>query len=115
MPRAKGGPKRARKRKKILKITKGQRGSRRKLYTEAKQAADRSLAFAFTGRKIKKRDYRKLWIVRINAAARLCGTTYSRLMNGLKTAKIEIDRKILADLAINDPKGFENIVKQAVK
>ncbi len=106
MPRAKRGNKRLEKRKKILKLAKGYRGTKSKLYRSAKESVERGLNFAYTGRKLKKRDFRSLWIVRIGAAARLNGLNYSQFMHGLKVAGIELDRKVLADLAANSPDAF---------
>ena len=100
MPRAKRGNKRLERRKKILKLAKGYRGTKSKLYRSAKESVERALNFAYTGRKLKKRDFRKLWIVRINAACRLNEMKYSQFMYGLKLAGIELDRKVLADLAV---------------
>jgi len=113
MPRAKRGNKRLEKRKKILALAKGYRGTKSKLYRSAKESVERGLNFAYTGRKLKKRDFRKLWIVRINAAARQFGLSYSRLINGLLKAEVEIDRKMLADLAVHDAAAFGAIAAQA--
>src|SRR5882757_5130310 len=113
MPRAKRGNKRLEKRKKILKLAKGYRGTKSKLYRSAKESVERGLNFAYTGRKLKKRDFRSLWIVRIGAAARINGINYSQLMHGLKVAGIELDRKILADLAVHQPETFAEVVVQA--
>src|ERR1700736_3473403 len=113
MPRAKRGNKRLERRKKILKLAKGYRGTKSKLYRSAKESVERGLNFAYTGRKLKKRDFRSLWIVRIGAAARLNGLNYSQLMHGLKGAGIELDRKILADLAVHQPETFTEVVAQA--
>lgn len=113
MPRAKRGNKRLEKRKKILKLAKGYRGTKSKLYRSAKESVERGLNFAYTGRKLKKRDFRSLWIVRIGAAARLNGINYSQLMHGLKLAGIELDRKVLADLAVHHPESFSEVVVQA--
>lgn len=113
MPRAKRGNKRLERRKKILKLAKGYRGTKSKLFRSAKESVERSLNFAYTGRKLKKRDFRSLWIVRIGAAARLNGLNYSRLMHGLKLAGIELDRKVLADLAANQPDAFSEVAKKA--
>ncbi len=113
MPRAKRGNKRLERRKKILKLAKGYRGTKSKLYRSAKESVERGLNFAYTGRKLKKRDFRSLWIVRIGAAARLNGLNYSQLMHGLKLAEIELDRKVLADLAVNQPDAFKEVVVQA--
>ncbi|HBB89815.1 MAG TPA: 50S ribosomal protein L20 [Blastocatellia bacterium] len=113
MPRAKRGNKRLERRKKILKLAKGYRGTKSKLYRSAKESVERGLNFAYTGRKLKKRDFRSLWIVRIGAAARLNGMNYSQLMHGLKLAEIELDRKVLADLAVNQPEAFTEVTVQA--
>jgi large subunit ribosomal protein L20 len=113
MPRAKRGNKRTERRKKILKLAKGYRGTKSKLYRSAKESVERGLNFAYTGRKLKKRDFRSLWIVRIGAAARLNGLNYSQFMHGLKVAGIELDRKVLADLAVNDATGFAALAGQA--
>jgi large subunit ribosomal protein L20 len=113
MPRAKRGNKRLERRKKILKLAKGYRGTKSKLYRSAKESVERGLNFAYTGRKLKKRDFRSLWIVRIGAAARLNGLNYSQLMHGLKLAEIELDRKVLADLAVNQPEAFKEVALQA--
>jgi large subunit ribosomal protein L20 len=100
-------------RKKILKLAKGFWGKRKNVWTIAKNHIEKGLLHAYVGRKLKKREYRSLWIVRINAAARLNGTTYSKLINALKKASININRKILADFAMNQPEVFAAIVKQA--
>jgi large subunit ribosomal protein L20 len=113
MPRAKRGNKRTERRKKILKLAKGYRGTKSKLYRSAKESVERGLTFAYTGRKLKKRDFRSLWIVRIGAAARLNGLNYSQFMHGLKSAGIELDRKALADLAVNQPDAFMILAGQA--
>jgi len=113
MPRAKRGNKRLERRKKILKLAKGYRGTKSKLYRSAKESVERGLNFAYTGRKLKKRDFRSLWIVRIGAAARLNGLNYSQLMHGLKLAGVELDRKVLADLAVNQPDAFKEVSVQA--
>src|SRR2546423_64182 len=112
MPRAKRGNKRLERRKKLLKLAKGYRGTKSKLYRSAKESVERGLNFAYTGRKLKKRDFRSLWIVRIGAAARLNGLNYSQFMHGLKVAGIELDRKILADLAANSPDAFTALAGQ---
>jgi large subunit ribosomal protein L20 len=112
MPRAKRGNKRLERRKKILKLAKGYRGTKSKLYRSAKESVERGLVFAYTGRKLKKRDFRSLWIVRIGAAARLNGLNYSQFMHGLKVAGIEMDRKVLADLAANQPEAFSALATQ---
>lgn len=113
MPRAKRGNKRLERRKKILKLAKGYRGTKSKLYRSAKESVERGLNFAYTGRKLKKRDFRSLWIVRIGAGARLNGLNYSQFMHGLKLAGIELDRKILADLAAKQPAAFAELAAQA--
>jgi large subunit ribosomal protein L20 len=113
MPRAKRGNKRLERRKKILKLAKGYRGTKSKLYRSAKESVERSLNFAYTGRRLKKRDFRSLWIVRIGAAARLNGLNYSQFMHGLKLAGIELDRKVLADLAVHEPEAFAAVAAQA--
>jgi large subunit ribosomal protein L20 len=113
MPRVKRGTKRRDRRKKILEQASGYFLTKSKLYQAAQEAVQRGLKFAFVGRKQKKRQYRSLWIVRINAAAKLNGISYSQLIHGLKTAGIELDRKILADIAVNDPAGFTSLVSQA--
>ncbi|HVO61347.1 MAG TPA: 50S ribosomal protein L20 [Terriglobales bacterium] len=113
MPRVKRGTKRRAKRKKILDRASGYFLTKSKLYRSAKEAVERGLKFAYAGRKQKKRQYRSLWIVRIGAAAKLNGLSYSKFISGLKKAGIELDRKILADLAVNDPAGFTALCKQA--
>ena len=115
MARVKGGPQGYRRHKKVLKLTKGQKGSKHLLYRRANEAMLKSLWYSFRDRRVRKRDLRKLWIARINAAARLNGTTYSRLVHGMKKAKIEINRKMLADLAVRDPGAFAAVVAQANK
>jgi len=109
MPRVKRGFKARQRRNKVLKLAKGYRGARSKLFRSATEAVDRALNYAFRDRRVKKRDFRTLWIARINAASRLNGLSYSKLIFGLKTAKVELDRKVLADLAVSDPKGFAEI------
>jgi large subunit ribosomal protein L20 len=113
MPRAKGGPKTRQRRKKVLKLAKGYVGGRRRLYRTAVDAVHRALVYAYRDRRLRKRDFRRLWISRINAAARLQGISYSRLMDALKKAHVELDRKILADLAVTDPGAFSKIVEMA--
>jgi large subunit ribosomal protein L20 len=115
MPRAKRGNKRLDKRKKLEKLSSGYRGTKSKLYRSMKESVERGLKFAYVGRKIKKRDYRSLWIIRIGAAARLNGLNYSQFMHGLKVAGINLDRKILADLAVNQPKAFAELAGSAKK
>ncbi len=112
MPRAKRGNKRTEKRKKILKLAKGYRGTKSKLYRSASESVDRALNFAYTGRKLKKRDFRSLWIVRIGAAARLHDLNYSQFMHGLKLAGIELDRKVLAALAADEAEAFGELAGQ---
>ena len=106
MPRVKGGYKARRKHKKVLKLAKGYRGGRSKLYRSAAETVSRALNYAYRDRKVRKRDFRRLWIVRINAAARQHGLSYSRFIAGLTKAGVEVNRKILADLAVNDPAAF---------
>lgn len=113
MPRTKGGPKTRHRRKRILKLAKGYWGARRKLFAVAKETVDRALAYAFAGRKQKKRQFRSLWIVRINAALRPLGISYSRFINGLKKASVDLDRRVLADLALHDPAAFQAVVSVA--
>lgn len=113
MPRTKGGYKTRQRRNRVLKRSKGFWGARRKLYAVAKETVDRAMAFAFVGRKQKKRSYRRLWVTRINAAARPHDMSYSRLVNGLKRANVELDRKVLADLAVNDPQAFAAVAAVA--
>jgi large subunit ribosomal protein L20 len=113
MPRVKRGNKRRLKRKKILRRAKGYYLAKSKLYRTAKEQVERSGNFAFRDRRAKKRDFRRLWIVRINAAARLHSMSYSGLMHGLKLAGVELDRKVLADLAVSDPKTFGRVVDTA--
>jgi large subunit ribosomal protein L20 len=113
MPRAKGGVVLRRRHNKILKLTKGQRMSRHLLWRRANEAMLKSLFYATRDRRTKKRNMRGLWITRINAAARLNGITYSRLQHAMKTANIELDRKVLADLAVRDPQAFARVVEVA--
>ncbi|NLY17458.1 MAG: 50S ribosomal protein L20 [Clostridiaceae bacterium] len=98
--------------KKVLKLAKGYFGAKSKSYRIANQAVMKSLVYAYRDRRAKKRDFRKLWITRINAAARMNGLTYSRFMNGLKKAGIELNRKVLADMAVNDAAGFASLVEK---
>lgn len=109
MSRVRRGFKARRRRNKVLKLAKGYRGARSKLFRSATEAVDRALNYAFRDRRVKKRDFRSLWITRINAASRLSGLSYSKFIFGLKKAKVEIDRKVLADIAVSDPKGFMEI------
>jgi large subunit ribosomal protein L20 len=113
MARIKSGPYGWRRHKKVLKITKGQRGTRHFLFRRANEAMLKSLWYAYRDRRTRKRDLRRLWIARINAAARLNGTTYSRLVAALKKANISINRKMLADLAVHDPQAFAAVVASA--
>jgi len=115
MARVKSGPHGYRRHKKVLKLTKGQKGSKHLLYRRANEAMLKSLWYSFRDRRVRKRDLRKLWIARINAAARLNGTTYSRLVHGMKMANIGINRKMLADMAVRDPQAFAAVVAQANK
>ncbi len=111
--RVKRGFKARRRRNKVLKLARGFRGGRSKLYRTAADAVDKALMYAYRDRRVRKRDFRRLWIVRINAASRMNGLSYSRLMNGLKLAGSELDRKVLADLAISDPAAFSQLASQA--
>ena len=113
MPRVKRGTVRRAKRKKLLKRAKGFYATKSKLYQAAQEAVDKALNYAYSGRRRKKRDFRRLWVVRINAAARLNGLTYGQLINGLKRAGVELDRKSLADLAVNHPAAFTRVAEQA--
>ena len=109
MPRVRRGSKARHRRKKVLKAAKGYRGGQSNLFKTASISVDRARMFAYRDRRARKRDFRKLWIIRINAAARENGLTYSRLMGGLHKAGIEIDRKILAEMAVNDPAVFSQV------
>ncbi len=113
MPRVKGGTVARKRRKKVLKLAKGYFGSKHLLYKTAHEQVMKSLAYAYRDRKKRKSNFRKLWITRINAAARMNGLSYSRLMNGLKHAGIEVNRKMLADIAVNDATGFTQLCEQA--
>jgi len=113
MPRVKRGVRAKRRRKKILKMAKGYQGGRSKLYRSAKEAVDRALNYAYRDRRTRKRDFRSLWISRINAAARLNDLTYSQFIKGLKRAEVIIDRKLLAELAVSDPHAFSKIANVA--
>lgn len=115
MPRAKGGFKTRRRRKRILNMTKGYYGAKSRLYRIATEAVDKALTYAYKDRKLKKRDFRSLWIIRINAALRALGLTYSQFMNKLKNMDIALNRKALADMAYNDPKAFSNLVEMVKK
>jgi large subunit ribosomal protein L20 len=111
MPRVTRGFKARRRRKKILKLASGFIGARNRLYRSATEAVDRALSYAYRDRRQKKRDFRKLWIVRIGAGAKENGLTYSRLMGGLKKANVELDRKVLANLAVLDPAAFSRVAQ----
>ena len=113
MARIKGGLNAKKKHNRVLKLAKGYRGARSNQYRVAKQSVMRALASAYAGRKEKKRQYRQLWIARINAAARMNGLSYSKFMYGLKQADIDLNRKVLADLAVNDAEGFAELAKIA--
>ncbi len=113
MARIKGGMNARRKHNRVLKLAKGYRGARSKQYRIAKQAVMRALTSSYAGRKQRKRDFRKLWITRINAAARLNGLSYSRFMHGLKLAEVDINRKMLAEMAVNDAEGFKELAELA--
>lgn len=113
MSRVKRGTVRRAKRRRILARAKGYYQTKSKLYRAAKEAVDKALAYAYVGRKLRKRDFRRLWIVRINAAARAHGTTYRELMHGLTAAGVALDRKMLADLAVNEPAAFAALVEKA--
>lgn len=115
MARVKNGPHGRRRHKKILKLTKGQYGSKSKLFRRANEAMLKSLWYSYRDRRVRRRDLRKLWIARINAAARLNGTTYSKLIHALKTSEIEINRKMLADMAVRDPQAFAAVVAKATE
>jgi large subunit ribosomal protein L20 len=113
MPRVKSHVARLKRKKKIMQAAKGARGGRSKLYKSAKERVERGLAYAYRDRRAKKRDFRRLWIVRINAAARMHDLTYSSFMAGLKRAGVEINRKFLADLAVRDPSAFSQLAEVA--
>ena len=113
MPRVKRGTKGRKRHKKLLALAKGNVGGRRKGYRQARSTVEKGLTYAYRDRKVRKRDFRGLWIVRINAAARLHGLSYSRLMNGLKLAGVDLDRKVLADLAVRDPSAFADLARIA--
>jgi large subunit ribosomal protein L20 len=113
--RVKRGVHAKKKHKKILELAKGYRGAKSKTFRAAKEQVMKSLTYAYRDRKVRKRDFRKLWIVRINAAARQNGLSYSRLVSGLKMANVEIDRKILSDMAISDPEAFAKLAEIAKK
>ncbi|UCD31204.1 MAG: 50S ribosomal protein L20 [Desulfobacterales bacterium] len=113
--RVKRGFKARRRRKKVLKLAKGYRGGRSKLFRTATDAVDKALMYAYRDRKARKRDFRKLWISRINAAARMNNLSYNKFIHGLKLAGVELDRKVLAELAISDPPAFAKIADLALK
>jgi len=113
MPRVKRGTKARQRRKKTLKLAKGYTGGRRRQYRQARETVERGLVYAYRDRRVKKREFRKLWIERINAAARLNGLSYSRLIDGLARAGVAVDRKILADLAVRDPQAFGQVAATA--
>ena len=113
MARIKGAVNAHKKRRKIFKLAKGYWGAKSRQYRAASEQVRRSLRYAYTGRKLRKRDFRRLWIVRINAAARLSGMSYSTFINGLKKANVNVNRKMLADMAVNDAAGFAQLVELA--
>ncbi|MFH1728304.1 MAG: 50S ribosomal protein L20 [Pseudomonadota bacterium] len=113
MPRAKGGFSTRRRRKKILKLAKGNQGARSKLFKSAKEAVHRALAYAYRDRRNRKREFRNLWVIRIGAAAKECGISYSRLIHALKLSNITMNRKNLAAIAVSDKEGFAKIVETA--
>lgn len=115
MPRVKGGIVTRKRRKKVLKLAKGHYGSKHRLYKVANQSVMKAGMYAYRDRRNKKRDFRKLWITRINAAARMNGLSYSRLMHGLKVANIDVNRKMLADLAVTDAQAFAQLAETAKK
>ncbi len=113
--RVKRGFKARRRRKKVLKLAKGFRGGRSKLYRTAADAVDKALMYAYRDRKARKRDFRRLWIARINAGARMNDMSYSKFIHGLKSANVDLDRKVLAELAVSDPQGFSQIARMAAQ
>ncbi|GKX30879.1 50S ribosomal protein L20 [Vallitalea longa] len=113
MARIKGALHTRKRRKRVLKLAKGYRGAKSKQFRTAKQAVMKSGVYSYTGRKLKKRDFRRLWIARINAATRVHGLSYSKFMYGLKLADVNINRKMLAEMAVNDSEGFANLVETA--
>lgn len=115
MARIKGGLNAKKRHNRVLKLAKGYRGARSKQYRVAKQSVMRALASSYAGRKERKRQFRRLWIARINAAARLNGLSYSRMMHGLKVAGVDINRKMLAEMAVNDAEGFKTLAELAKK
>lgn len=115
MPRSSNNVASRRRRKRILEQAKGYWGARSKVYSVAKNAVEKALQYQYRDRRVRKREFRKLWIARINAAARINGTTYSKLMGAMKSQEMEINRKVLADLAVHDPKAFAAVVETAQK
>jgi large subunit ribosomal protein L20 len=115
VPRVKRGTKRHDRRKKILKLAKGYYLNKSKLYRAAKESVEKALGYAYRDRKVRKREFRKLWIIRIGAAARQNGINYNQLMHGLKVAGVDLDRKILADIALQDPAAFSRLAETAKK
>lgn len=113
--RVKRGFKARRRRKKVLKLAKGYRGGHSKLFRTAKNTVDKALMYAYRDRRQRKRDFRKLWIVRINAAVRMNNMSYSKFIHGLKKAGVELDRKVLAELAVSDPAGFSKVAEMAAE
>jgi large subunit ribosomal protein L20 len=113
LTRVKGGPRARRRHKKVLKLTKGQRGTKHALYRRAHEAMLKSLTYQYRDRRRRKRDFRRLWISRINAASRQQGLPYGRFISGLKESGVELDRKVLADLAVNEPETFAHLVEMA--
>jgi large subunit ribosomal protein L20 len=113
LTRVKGGPRARRRHKKVLKLTKGQRGTKHALYRRAHEAMLKSLTYQYRDRRRRKRDFRRLWISRINAASRQHGLPYGRFISGLKESGVELDRKVLADLAVNEPETFAHLVEMA--
>lgn len=113
MPRVKGGPRTRRRHRKVLKLTKGQYGGKHRLWRRSNEAMLKSLSYSYRDRRNRKRDFRRLWIARINAASRQSGLSYSRFMHGLKLAGVELDRKILADMAVRDQATFAQLVEVA--
>jgi large subunit ribosomal protein L20 len=113
MPRVKGGPKTRQRRKKRLKLAKGQYGGKSRLFRTSTESVDKGQTYAYAERKKRKRNFRRLWVIRISAAVRAHGLTYSRFMNALKKANVLLDRKILSDMAIKDPAGFDQLTELA--
>ncbi len=113
MPRVKRGTTRRDRRRKVLKLASGFRGTKSKLYRSAKESVDKALKYSMRDRRVRKRDFRRLWIVRIGAAAKLNGISYNRFISGLKKSGVELDRKILADLAVRDPEAFAKLAETA--